>query len=187
MIILLYGILKQKYGHRHDFQVKSTSEAIRALRANFPGFEKDLFDKSCGFNIFIGFEDVRFEDCLTPVSNQEVCRIVPTISGSGGIGEAVAWFIASQFAISTTTLAIITFAVNTIVALAINGIAQALFAPPKPSSGGSSERANNKPSFVFDGAVNTTRQGNAVSVGYGKLRIGSQVASGGLNAEQIPI
>lgn len=187
MIILLYGILKEKYGHRHEFQVSCAAEMIRALKANFPGFEKDFFDKSNAFSIFVGYESVTFEDCLTPIENTEVCRIVPTINGSGGIGEAVAWYIASQFAISTTTLALITFAVNAVVALAINGIAQALFAPPKPKSAGSSERANNQPSYVFNGAVNTVNQGNAIAVGYGRLRIGSQVISAGLSVEQIPI
>lgn len=186
MIILLYGVLSQKYGRRHKFHVSCASEALRALKANFPGFEQELFDKDRGFNIFVGYDKLVFEDCITPIGEEEVCRIVPTVSGSGGIGEAVAWYIASTAAISTTTFAVIVFAVNTIVALAIQGIAQALFAPPKPKVG-SSERADNKPSYVFNGAVNTTSQGNAVAIGYGRLRIGSQVISAGLSAEQIPI
>lgn len=185
MIILLYGVLSQKYGRKHEIQVQSPAEALKALKANFPGFEKDLFNESNGFNVFVGYEEVLGCNSTNPVSNREVCRIVPTVSGAG-IGEAFAWYIASQFAISTTTLAIITFAVNAIVTMAINGLAQALFAPPKPSTGGS-ERPENKPSYIFNGPVNTTTQGNPVGVGYGRMRIGSQVISAGLYTEQIPV
>lgn len=184
MIVLLYGDLRLKYGHKHEFDISTPAEAIRALKANYPEFEQDLFG-NVGFNVYIGYDQVPGVSANNPVSQVEVCRIVPTISGAG-IGEAVAWWIASQYAITTTTLAIITFAVNALVNLAISGIAQALFAPPKPSAIGS-ERPENKPSYVFNGPVNTTQQGHPVPVGYGKLRVGSQVISAGLYAEQIPI
>lgn len=183
MIVLLYGSLRSKYGHRHEFDITTPGEAIRALKANYSEFELDLFKD--GFNVYIGYDQVPGASANNPISEVEVCRIVPTVSGAG-IGEVVAWYIASQFAISTTTLAIITFAVNALVSLAISGIAQALFAPPKPSVSGS-ERPENKPSYVFNGPVNTTQQGHPVPVGYGKLRVGSQVISAGLYAEQIPV
>lgn len=185
MIILLYGKLGKRYGRKHDIHVTSPSEAIRALEANYPGFRNDLLRDNTGFDICVGFDSVRPQNAYDPVSQREVCRIVPTVSGAG-IGEAFAWYIASQFAISTTTLAIITFAVNAVVSLAIQGIVSALFAPPKPSIG-SSERPENAPSYVFNGAVNTVAQGHPVPVGYGRLRVGSQVISAGLSAEQIPI
>ena len=57
-----------------------------------------------------------------------------------------------------------------------------LFAPPEPTIV-DTEQVENKPSYLFDGAVNTTRQGNAVPVGYGRLRVGSQVISAGLTAQ----
>lgn len=185
MIILLYGLLREKYGHRHEMDVASPAEAIRALRANYPGFENDLLQNISGFAVYAGFEAVPGVNACNPISQREVCRIVPTVSGAG-IGEAFAWFIASQFAISTTTLAVITFVANAVVSMVISGIVSALFAPPKPDITGS-ERPDNKPSYTFNGAVNTTQQGHPVPVGYGRLRVGSQVISAGLYTEQIPI
>jgi predicted phage tail protein len=36
------------------------------------------------------------------------------------------------------------------------------------------ERPENKPSFLFDGPVNTITQGHPVPVGYGKAFVGSR-------------
>ena len=44
---------------------------------------------------------------------------------------------------------------------------------------------NNLPSYAFDGAVNTTRQGNPVPICYGSMIVGSQVISAGLFSEAI--
>jgi predicted phage tail protein len=43
----------------------------------------------------------------------------------------------------------------------------------------------NKPSFLFDGPVNTIAQGHPVPVGYGEMYVGSAVISAGIVTEEI--
>ena len=54
--------------------------------------------------------------------------------------------------------------------------------PPAPAE---REEASRRPSYVFDGAVNTVEQGHCVPVLYGELRIGSQIISAGISVEQL--
>ena len=49
-----------------------------------------------------------------------------------------------------------------------------------------SERPENKPSYSFNGAVNTTAQGHPVPVGYGRLVVGSAVISAGIDVDEVP-
>ncbi|MFP4902656.1 tail assembly protein, partial [Paraburkholderia sp. BR14261] len=64
-------------------------------------------------------------------------------------------------------------------ALALSGIAQLL--SPRPQAQATPERADNEPSLAFDGAVNTMGQGGPVPLGYGRMRVGSQVISVGFS------
>lgn len=49
------------------------------------------------------------------------------------------------------------------------------------------EKPENTPSYIFNGALNTYRQGNAIPVGYGRLIVGSQVISAGVRAVNINV
>lgn len=68
--------------------------------------------------------------------------------------------------------------------LALSGLSQLLYKTPAVEEG--NERPENKPSYLFNGAVNTYRQGNPVPLGFGgPLTIGSQVISAGVRAVDI--
>jgi len=47
------------------------------------------------------------------------------------------------------------------------------------------EIADNRASYIFNGAVNLTAQGNPVPILYGRMRVGSVVISAGLSVEDI--
>lgn len=47
------------------------------------------------------------------------------------------------------------------------------------------EPADNRSSYIFNGAVNLTAQGNPVPLCYGRMRVGSVVVSAGLSTEDI--
>ncbi len=49
------------------------------------------------------------------------------------------------------------------------------------------EKPENIPSYIFNGALNTYRQGNVIPVGYGRLIVGSQVISAGVRAVNINV
>jgi len=71
------------------------------------------------------------------------------------------------------------------VSMTLSGISSMLAAPPKVEGYTGFEQADSRPSFLFDGPLNTTSQGQPVPVAYGIVRAGSVVISAGLTAEQI--
>jgi len=118
-----------------------------------------------------------------------VIKIIPAIGGSGSLGKIVlgAALIAASFYFPGTAGALSGFlssAASSIgFSLVLGGVTGMLFKPNTVKST-SSERPNNRPSYAFNGAINTVGQGNPVPLAYGRLRVGSQVISAGLRVEQ---
>ncbi|MCC7413310.1 MAG: tail assembly protein [Gammaproteobacteria bacterium] len=191
--VRLYGHLGARFGREHRFHVRTAGEAVRACIANFPGFAQAVLAGAPGYRIWHGTEQLGERDLERPGAG--VIRIVPVIAGAKdgkGIGQLIlgAALIALPFA--APGLAAVSFAGTTVgavatsigISLALGGISSLLFAPPKP--GGPAERPESRASAIFDGPVNTTAQGHPVPVGYGRLRVGSQVISAGLTVEVLP-
>ena len=204
--ILLLGELGKKFGRDLRLDVKSPAEAIRALCANFPEFEKHMFESeknNVGYRLVVGKQDIGIDQLHDPAGKQAI-KIVPVIAGAGGngfvnilIGGAI---IAAAFmtggaslaatgmfgfgtALTTTTLGSIALGVGA--SLILSGVSQML--SPTPSASEPSERPENQPSYVFNGAVNTTAQGQPVPIGYGRMIVGSAVISAGITTEEIPV
>lgn len=198
--VLLYGALGRRFGRRHRYAIRTPAEALRALAANFPDFRCHLRDHSePGYRVFVG-KAGRDLDALTFPAD-DVIRIVPVVAGaSGGGGRVLAGLALIGISIATGgwgmglgaawTAGIGTFAGamagNIGVSMVLGGVAEMLSPAPRAQSSGGVERPDNKPSYSFDGAVNTVAQGNPVPVCYGRLIVGSQVVSAGLMAEDIP-
>lgn len=185
LVVYLYGHLAKAYGKRHELAVKSPAEAIRAFSANYKDFKQRVIDGG-GYRILAGAED-RANDIHLPTSRS--IKIIPVVAGSGGLGKIVlgAALIAASFYLPGTTylsaFSSFSFSASAIASsvgfsLLLGGVSQLLFSPPSAKSG-ESERAANKPSYNFNGAVNTTGQGNPISLAYGRLRVGSQLVSAG--------
>ncbi|MCC8470350.1 hypothetical protein [Xanthomonas phaseoli] len=84
--------------------------------------------------------------------------------------------------ISGGSLAIIgTPLINAGVAMVIGGLVQML--SPTPKGLGTQDSPDNRPSYAFNGPVNTQAQGNPVPIAYGDTWTGSAVISGGIFAE----
>lgn len=197
--ILLYGYLGQQFGRVHQYEVRTPAEAIRAMCVTINGFRAAVKPRGA-YRIILGGKDGLSKDRLShPASDKESIRIVPVISGaSGGVGQIIlgAVIIAAAFFTGGASLAASGFLTGGITttfwggiavgigsSLIMGGISQILFKPPTSTS---TERPDNKPSFTFDGAINTAAQGNPVPVFYGgPMIIGSQVISAGLAVEQI--
>lgn len=194
--IILNGQLGKLFGRRHRLDVATAAEAVRALCANFPGFEKHVMQVKClGYRVKL--HDAPLQDAQElhhPVGGNTI-TITPVVSGAGrGLGQILlgAALIAVSFipglnvavwAGASTTFAAIAFNVG--FSLVLGGVAQML--APSPKTSGPQERPENKPSELFNGPVNTTAQGQPVPVGYGRLIVGGAVISGGLSTEEIPV
>jgi predicted phage tail protein len=180
--VLLYGHLAQQFGKTHLLDINSPAEAIRALCANYKTFRQSLIlDGQAAYRVLVGNQD-RADSVALPCGESKTIKIIPVIAGSSGIGKIFlgAALIAASFYLpgaGAAGLSISSVASSVGVSMLLGGISSLLFAPPKPQ--GSSERPENKPSYNFNGPINTTQQGNCVPICYGRLRVGSQVISAG--------
>lgn len=202
--IRLYGSLGKQFGRVHRFAVDNVAESIRALQANFPDFEKSFLECAEYYRVWIGSDRVQSVDNIgDPVGSSSVIRIAPVVSGAkGGLGQillgaaiiagaallapvtgggSIAWG-ASAFSVGGLSFTFGNIAMFGI-SLALGGISQML--APQPKSSGSSDRPESKPSYIFNGAVNTSAQGNPVPVGYGRMIVGSATISAGLSTVDI--
>lgn len=190
--IILLGELGKRYGRRHLLDVKSPAEAVRALCANFRDFAAFVSrsaERNVGYRVLNMREDVAEDELHNPAGQR--ITIAPVVAGAGGtLGKILlgAVLIGASFLVpglgatvlfGTTTLASVAFGIG--VSMALGGVAQLL--APQPKSPGPQEEQ--QPSYVFNGAVNTSAQGQPVPIGYGRMIVGSAVISAGISVEDI--
>ena len=198
--VVLLGELGKKFGRRHRFEINNPAEAIRALCVNHQGFERRLLesaDRGIAYRVVVGKEDVDAERLHDPSGRQQI-KIVPVVAGAGGkfgqviLGAAllgIAWWnpagimATTLFSAGGTTVTLASLSVNVGLGLVLGGVAQML--SPQPRTDSPTERPENQPSYAFNGAVNTTAQGQPVPIGYGKLVVGSAVISAGIDVDQV--
>ncbi len=186
-VIRLYGELGKRFGRVFRLQVRSTSEAIRALSANLPGFEECLLTaegRGVGYKVKIDDYYVREDEELThPVS--QTIKIIPAVIGANAEARIIigAVLVAAGTIGSAFTGGASTYLVGVGASLILGGVAQMLSPPPK--SPGPQEDANNEPSYTFAGPVNTSAQGQAVPICFGQMLVGSAIVSAGITIAQI--
>jgi predicted phage tail protein len=197
--IILYGHLGKTFGRVHRLDVQTPAEAVRALCANFKEFRQHIIaHNEPGYKVLTGRAERGAEELHLGCSASEI-KIVPVVAGAGGnfgkvlLGAALIGFslfapqltpLANTIVYGSTTIASIAGSVG--FSLVLGGVAGMLFKPPKVSNT-ATERPNNRPSFAFNGAINTTGQGNAVPLCYGEFLCGSQVISTGLAVDDLPV
>lgn len=198
--ILLSGSLAQAFGRKHvrHLEAGTTIEAFSALKHTIPGFEdfiRDSARKGLRYAIFRNRENVG-EDSLTLSGTTEI-RIAPVIAGSksGGVfqtvvgavmivaGAAINYFSGGALAWLGTPM------MQVGIAMTIGGVIQMLTPAPSSKSGSQQEQASteNKPSYLFNGAFNSTQQGLPVPVVYGQMLVGSSVITVGTWTEALPV
>ncbi|MCP1446385.1 putative phage tail protein [Pseudomonas sp. GGS8] len=195
--ILLSGSLAKAFGRVHLRLLESgtVTEAFSALRNTLNGFEdfvRGASRRGIRFAIFRNRENV-IEDRFTLGGTTEI-RIVPVISGSknGGLFQTVLGVVLIVVGVVVTALSggsaspIGAALITTGIGMAIGGVVQML--TPVPKTPGQQEQASteNKPSYLFNGAFNSTQQGLPVPVVYGQMLVGSSVVAVGTWAEAIP-
>lgn len=186
--IKLSGSLAQKFWRQKDYLLEtgSVQEAFNALKHTVDGFEEFIRKQArlgMRYAIFRNRENVG-EDRLTMSGATEI-RVVPVISGnknSGlfqtilGVVLIVASFIPGFQALMPVGIA-----------MTLGGVVQMLSPVPKAPSQQEQSSTENKPSYLFNGAFNSTQQGLPVPVVYGHMLVGSSVVAIGTWAEAIPV
>lgn len=189
-IIRLYGILAKKFGKEFRLDVESTSEAMRALSVQVPGFEHFMLhahERGLEFAVFQDQQNIN-ESELTMSTKAKVIKVVPKVKGAGGDGGilntilgavlvvvgAVAMYFGQPWGASL---------VGAGIGMMVGGIAQMLM--PKIDNTQDQNQDGNKANLGFGGAVTTVAQGNPVPVLYGQREVGGFIASAGQYPEDL--
>ena len=203
-VVKVYGPLRKYLGQcRFEFVADTPAQAMKALCVNFPGLAQWLLDREAegmAFRVTRGRDKITNEapeGLALPWSEREVFSIAPVIVGAGrGVGQIVLGallIVASIFIPGAAMIGVFglaaPIAVKTVVAtigfsLALGGVAQLI--SPTPSLGfNTGKEAARLESFSFSGIVNTSKQGMAVPICYGRAFVGSAVISSGLDVDQV--
>lgn len=201
--IRLLGDIAEQFKPEWHLYVDSPAEAIRAIDANRPGFIQ-----SCDAGDYIAvFVDDENETAIqiNPQNaliewRDEILYVVPRVAGEGAaiVGAAVGAgatalgttaVVAGVTVTTLTTLGLVVAAViNIAISIAVAAIASLISGSNEKNNAASNERPENKPSYLLNGAVNTTRQGHRIPLLYGgPLLVGSMVLSADINTRDIPV
>jgi predicted phage tail protein len=189
--ILLSGSLAQKFGRKYDRLLESgtTHEVFSALQHTVEGWTDEIMRMSrAGIRFAIFRNRVNAGERDFTLSGTTEIRIVPIIAGSknGGLFQTVvgiALIVVGAFA-SATPFGPPLIAMG--ISLTLGGVMQMLSPVPKSPSQQEQGVTENKPSYLFNGAFNSTQQGLPVPVVYGQMLVGSSVVAIGTWAEAIP-
>ncbi len=118
-------------------------------------------------------------------------HFVAVVAGAAGFGKILAgaalvglsFYLPGAALIEGFSFSASSLALNIGISMALGGLSQMIAGNPAAPT--TPEAANNQPSYTFNGAVNTVGQGNPVPIAYGRVRVGSQVISAGLEVAQI--
>jgi predicted phage tail protein len=225
--VVLRGELGKQFGRVHHFDLNTPAEAIRALCANFEGFQQALVtaaERGVGYIVQVGKLAIEeLDEIHNPTGQSEEISITPVLAGAGGgVGKILAGVALVAAAIifapaaggflgiggagavtGATGFTLGAFASSAIgfigTSLILAGTAQLL--SPQPAelpglTGGSAGRrdsfsptnnepADNRASYIYNGATNLTAQGNPVPLCYGRMLVGSVVVSAGVSTTDI--
>lgn len=202
--IKLLGHLGKKFGKEYSFDVASPAEAVKALCHQVKGFKRYLQEgkgRDQKFKIVVGDEPLVDVEKQLHMQTEQTISLTPVIKGGGGstgmiilgaalivasgglgVGLASGLFV-GEFAALAGAASAATAIGYGLLAVGLSGF---LFKPPQQNVPTETKKDDDR-SYLFNGAVNTTQQGQPIPIGYGRMKIGSQVVSASLSTTQIAI
>lgn len=180
--VLLSGSLARRFGRRFYLDVQSPAEAVRALCCVLKGFRQHLRDSEAlglTYAVFEGKRNIGPEELR--LNGTAPIRIVPMLMGSArrGVWQTVLGIVLIVVGVVLSETGYGAALVEVGVSMLIGGVVQLLTPTPKDPGAGEA------PAF-FNGAVNTTAQGNCVPYLAGEMIVGSAVISAGLESVSYP-
>ena len=175
--VFIHGILAKEYQAHFKFNLKSSTDVLKAIDCNREGFMARIFQlqkEGFYYDVIIDKKRIKNAEDFKVLSKASRIDLVPVIIGSGPIGAVISTIGGILFPGAAAGLA-----ANVFAAVALAGISYLL--TPKPDLGLpaqqeiSAEAAAQKESYVFSGNINLTRQGTPLPLGYGRLKVGSSV------------
>lgn len=205
--IVLHGALKARYGGPFLLNVSTPVETIRALCSQLKGFEETI--REGAYRLVRGDLKTGMQLCedelLFNLGKAKEFHIVPVPAGAKrggagkiilgvalvgitlaapGVGFAGAWNGATIGGIAGgVTYGSVVGGLG--VSLILSGVSSLLTPTPQVQDYSQRERPDQRPSFLFNGPVNTAEQGLPVPLVYGQVRTGSVVVSAGITTDNI--
>ncbi|NBW08341.1 MAG: tail assembly protein [Caulobacteraceae bacterium] len=209
--VYLYGILKEKFGESFSFDVETPAMAMSGLLHQLQGFRQIISDGN--WHVYRG--ERKPETSLDEnelgllFGSKNEMHLEPALIGRGGKGGKIAkivigvalvaagiYFGGAAGTIGISGLGVTAFSVGSVgitygaiaaigLATALSGVAGLLTPSLKVDSYTGRPEADQRQSFLFNGAINTNAQGGPIPLIFGRMRVGSVVASAGVAAERI--
>lgn len=152
--IKLHGILAKEYGEIFNMKISKPRDVIKAIDCNRSGFRKrvvDLQKQGFVYDILVDKKRMTKESFLNSKSPHQI-DLVPVIVGSGLPLLEVILIAVAQVAISYALM------------------------DPGTLDGGEATVGSTKGSLLFQGGnANVASQGSPIPIGYGRLKVGSQI------------
>ena len=176
--VRLHGILAREFGKKFKFSTVRAKDIVRAIDANRKNFANRVINLAKqGFEYCIVVDNKKISDFteLELAKNAKSIDLVPAIAGSGFLIPLLAagatTFLGASLAGLGTAAALGLAAVS----MVSMGLQMAL--SPKPEGPEPISATTNalRESFIFSNKVNVASQGTPVPVGFGRLKVGSQV------------
>ena len=189
--VTLYGPLAKEFGRDWKLAVSSPREAIRMIEANRPGFLnwiRGSLDKYDRYKVIVDYENGKKEhldeDSFNLQRRMKRIRIVPIVTGAGGIGKIITGIFLINIGVLLSAMGMpfgplfIGMGIGTLA----GGIVELI--SPRPKKTDQSVRQDGT-SYFFDGPVNTTQQGLPVPLIYGTCLVGSHPVSAKVSVDQL--
>lgn len=181
--IILHGILAKEFQPSFRMKIYKAANVIKAIDANRTSFNKRILDlarEGLNYTIIVDGRKITELEELNVQKEPKEIHLVPLIVGAGGVALVTAIVVAGGGAVGAGGLVGgALFAANLINAVVIGVVSMGLqmLLAPKPDAGppiSASTKALSE-SFSFSSASNVASQGTPVPVGYGRLKVGSQL------------
>tara|TARA_R110002051_G_scaffold322705_2_gene413888 strand:+ start:263 stop:880 length:618 start_codon:yes stop_codon:yes gene_type:complete len=163
--VKLHGILAREYGESFKLDIENPQTILKALDCNRVGFIARLIQlqkEGLAYDIIVNKKRIEDGTEMERLLFPQTIDLVPAIAGSGILGAIFSVF-AGGGIIANIALALVFAAVTYALS-------------PKPEQQSLEiDAAGSKTSLIFSNIANVASQGAAVPLGYGRLKVGSQV------------
>jgi len=197
--LVLHGGLADEFGERFTMHVRGIAQAIRLMDCNTQGrFSKALYGNYYEFRwgdrVLVADEEVSLptsadELHIEPVVEGNIKGLFGLFAGIPVVGAAFAplgiplggAFGGAAGAAGLGAIGGFGAIFKGVLLLGVLYLISSALTPDAPED----KEADERNSFLFDGAVNTTSQGGPVPLVYGYIRTGSVLIQGGIEIEDL--
>lgn len=185
--IKLSGSLAKKFGREHKRVILKTKDAIKALCLTLDGFQQHMLDsdkRGITYAVFKGGKNISLNDLSFP-NNNETIHIVPVIMGSkrNGLLQTI---LGAVLVVVGAVLSVYGYGAGTpLMQLGVSMMAGGIVQLLSPQTTGLTDTSDteNKASYAFGAAKNTSAQGYPVPAMYGDRIVGGAIVSAEIYTE----